>query len=489
MASGVESEIKLEVATPEEARAALARIGAERVRPRHFEDNLIFDDAASSLLGSGQTLRLRRTDAGGVLTHKGPRRDREGVKTRPERETAVADADALQAILEAMGLVPMFRYQKYREVYHWDARGDRGGRDAHRRLPGDRRPDRGDPSGGRPPGLRVLGLHPRLLRRPLLRAGGHGEHGVSLKAMVLAAGLGMRMRPLTLLAAKPALPVLNRPLLHWTLETLARAGVRQVVVNTHHLPGSVRRAAGDGRAFGLEVTYAHERRILGTGGGPRAVRGFFGDEPFLLVNGDVLFDFDLAAVVARHRASGARATLVLKDIPDVEAYGGVVTRRDGSIVSIAGLPRPAAGREALFTGVHVLDPALLDRLPPGPSDSVRHLYAPLLAEGALCSACASGPHGTISAVRRCTSPPRSPCCRGASAAPRERPSCIPRRASTRGRGSAAPWWAGALSSARERRWTKACSGTASASAREHAWRRPSWRRAPGWREPKASKAG
>ena len=120
MASGVDSEFKLEVATPEEARAALARIGAERVRPRHFEDNLIFDDAASSLLGSGQTLRLRRTDAGGVLTHKGPRRDREGVKTRPERETAVADADALQAILEAMGLFPMFRYQKYREVYHWD---------------------------------------------------------------------------------------------------------------------------------------------------------------------------------------------------------------------------------------------------------------------------------------------------------------------------------------------------------------------------------
>lgn len=199
--------------------------------------------------------------------------------------------------------------------------------------------------------------------------------------MVLAAGLGMRMRPLTLLAAKPALPVLNRPLLHWTLETLARAGVREVIVNTHHLPATVRRAAGDGRAFGLRVTYAHERTILGTGGGPRAVRGFFGREPFLLVNGDVLFDFDLAAVAARHRASGARATLVLKDIPDVEAYGGVVTRRDGTIVAIAGMPRPAPGRQALFTGVHVIDPALLDRLPPGPSDSVRHLYVPLLAEG------------------------------------------------------------------------------------------------------------
>lgn len=199
--------------------------------------------------------------------------------------------------------------------------------------------------------------------------------------MVLAAGLGTRLRPLTLLAAKPVLPVLNRPLLHWTLEHLARHGVREVMVNTHHLPGTVRRSLGDGTAFGLELSYSHERTILGTGGGPRKVRGFFGGEPFLIVNGDVLFDYDLGAVVARHRAAGARATLVLKDHPDVEAYGGVVTGRDGWIRAIAGLPRPAPGRGSLFTGVHVLDPALLDRLPPGPSDSVRQLYAPLLAEG------------------------------------------------------------------------------------------------------------
>jgi NDP-sugar pyrophosphorylase family protein len=200
--------------------------------------------------------------------------------------------------------------------------------------------------------------------------------------MVLAAGLGTRMRPLTLLAAKPVLPVLNRPLLHWTLERLARDGVRDVIVNTHHRPASVRRALGDGRAFGLRLTYAHERRILGTGGGPRAVRAFFGREPFLLVNGDVLFDFDLAAIVAHHRASGASVTLVLKEHEEVKAYGGVITRGDGSILSIAGLPRPVPGKGALFTGVHVLDPALLERLPPGPSDSVRDLYAPLLAEGA-----------------------------------------------------------------------------------------------------------
>jgi len=199
--------------------------------------------------------------------------------------------------------------------------------------------------------------------------------------MVLAAGLGTRLRPLTLRRAKPALPVLNRPLLHWTLARLAQAGVTEVVVNLHHRPASVRRAVGDGRAFGLRVRFSHERRILGTGGGPRRVRGVFGDAPFLLVNGDVIFDFDLRAFIDRYRRSGARVALGLQPNPDPRRYGPVVMDRRGRIVSLAGLPRPARGRPWLFIGIHLLDPRLLDRLPAGPSDSVRHLYAPLVAEG------------------------------------------------------------------------------------------------------------
>jgi mannose-1-phosphate guanylyltransferase len=201
--------------------------------------------------------------------------------------------------------------------------------------------------------------------------------------MVLAAGLGLRMRPLTLLRAKPVLPVLNRPLVHWTLERLARHGVRDVVVNLHHLPASVTGAVGDGRAFGLRIRYARERELLGTAGGPRAVRGLFGHEPVLLVNGDVLFDFDLEALVARHRASGARATLALRPNPDPRTYGAVVTDGRGRIRAIGDRPRRRRGVVSLFTGVHVLDPALLERLPRGPSDSVRDLYVPLLEEGAL----------------------------------------------------------------------------------------------------------
>jgi NDP-sugar pyrophosphorylase family protein len=199
--------------------------------------------------------------------------------------------------------------------------------------------------------------------------------------MILAAGLGTRMRPLTLDRAKPVLPVLNRPLLHWTLEMLAAHGVGEAMINLHYLPRTVRAAVGDGRAFGIEVSYSYEREILGTGGGPRKVRRWIGDEPLLLLNGDVVFDFDLTALRRRHERSGAPATLALIPNPDPRHYSPVITGPGGDVRSLAGLPRPARGTVSMFTGVHILDPALLDRLPRGPSDTVRHLYAPLIAEG------------------------------------------------------------------------------------------------------------
>jgi NDP-sugar pyrophosphorylase family protein len=202
-----------------------------------------------------------------------------------------------------------------------------------------------------------------------------------MKAMVLAAGLGRRMRPLTLLRAKPVLPVLNRPLLHWTLELLARHGVTDVVVNLHHLPHTVTDSLGDGAVFGLRIRYSHEQKILGTAGGPRAVRDVFGDEPFLLVNGDMLFDFDVGRVLDHHRETGARATLALLRNPDPRVYGPIVTDRGGNVLSLAGRPRRARGTVSLFSGVHVLDPALLDLLPEGPADTVLDLYVPLVAEG------------------------------------------------------------------------------------------------------------
>lgn len=119
MAESVETEIKLRMAGPEAARAAVARLGARLQKPRHFEDNLLLDDREGSLRAAGSILRLRRVPEGGVLTHKGPRFSAAGLKSRRERETRVADPDVLQDILEQLGLRKVFRYQKYREIYEW----------------------------------------------------------------------------------------------------------------------------------------------------------------------------------------------------------------------------------------------------------------------------------------------------------------------------------------------------------------------------------
>jgi NDP-sugar pyrophosphorylase family protein len=197
--------------------------------------------------------------------------------------------------------------------------------------------------------------------------------------MLLAAGLGLRLRPLTLLLAKPALPVLNRPLIHWTLEALQAAGVDEVVINLHHLPRSVTEAVGDGSAFGLRVRWSRERQILGTGGGPRRVRRLLGDEPVLLVNGDMVMELDLGRLVARHRRGSARATLGLRPNPDPKRYAPVITGPGGRVLALRGRPRGVRGTASMFAGVHVLDPALLERLPPGASDTVGDLY-PLLIE-------------------------------------------------------------------------------------------------------------
>jgi adenylate cyclase class 2 len=116
-----ETEIKLRVADVSAARETLLRAGAVLVRERHFEDNVLFDDRAGTLRASGTVLRLRTTPGGGVLTFKGPREDRDGLKSREERESAVDDPAALRVILKRLGYRPVFRYQKYRES--WRHRG------------------------------------------------------------------------------------------------------------------------------------------------------------------------------------------------------------------------------------------------------------------------------------------------------------------------------------------------------------------------------
>jgi mannose-1-phosphate guanylyltransferase len=201
--------------------------------------------------------------------------------------------------------------------------------------------------------------------------------------MILAAGLGTRMRPLSALRAKPALPVLNRPLLHYTLEKLAALGIHDVAINTHHRPDSIRQAVRSARQPGLRIHYSHERRLLGSIGGVRKLRRFFGDEPALLLNGDMVFDFDLPRLIERHCRAGALASVSLQPFPEHGRYGSVVTDARGRIRSFGGYPGAAGGSAWHFTGVHVIEPRILERLAPGYAETARDLYGPLLEEGAL----------------------------------------------------------------------------------------------------------
>ena len=210
---------------------------------------------------------------------------------------------------------------------------------------------------------------------------------MTIVGMVLCAGLGTRLRPLTSRLPKPAAPVCGLPLLRYTFALLAGAGARRAVVNVHHLAEPMADvAAATARAAGLELAISREPLIAGTGGALREARSALrGADAIVLVNGDILFDVDLAAALAAHRASGALATMVLMPMPPGASYASVELDAAGAVRRIAG--RFGPGGEALtpwhFTGVHVLTPALLTRVPADPFevDVNRHVYPPLMAEG------------------------------------------------------------------------------------------------------------
>ena len=122
-----------------------------------------------------------------------------------------------------------------------------------------------------------------------------------MKAMVLAAGLGTRLRPLTYEITKPMVPVLDRPVMEHILDLLSRHGFDEVIANLHYFPETIR------EHFGERISYRFEEELLGTAGGVRACAEFFGDEPFLVISGDALTDIDLSALAARHRESGGVA--------------------------------------------------------------------------------------------------------------------------------------------------------------------------------------
>jgi mannose-1-phosphate guanylyltransferase len=186
-----------------------------------------------------------------------------------------------------------------------------------------------------------------------------------MKAMVMAAGLGTRLRPLTDFLPKPMVPIANRPVLHHLLNLLARHDIREVGVNIHVFPDLIKRYFGDGSALGMSIRWSEEPTLLGTAGGTKQLEDFWGRETILITSGDGLHDVDVTALLGHHVRTGGLATLAVKPVDDPSSYGVVILDRDTRIRGFQEKPsRDEAKSDLANCGVYVIEPELLDRVPP-----------------------------------------------------------------------------------------------------------------------------
>ena len=238
--------------------------------------------------------------------------------------------------------------------------------------------------------------------------------------MILAAGYGTRLWPLTLDRAKPALPFMGRPLVGYVAEYLARFGCGEIIVNLHHRPESVRAALGDGRDFGVRLSYIEEPVILGTSGAIDNARAYLEGDTFIAVNGKIATDIDLRAALATHRRERALATLVLRRNVERERYSTIEVE-DNLIKSFGGYPafasdnagsansvsEPGSAQSVddaplMFTGIQILEPRIFDYIPRGVfSHSVTDVYLPAIAHGERIAAhIGGGMWHELSTIRR-----------------------------------------------------------------------------------------
>jgi len=221
-----------------------------------------------------------------------------------------------------------------------------------------------------------------------------------MKALVLSAGRGERLMPLTATAPKPIVEVGGRPLIHYPLGMLARAGVTDVAINVHHLAAEVQRALGRGDAMGVRITYAPETTLLGTGGPLVGLREFFGNETFAILNCDTIIDLDLLALAEFHHKRGGLATLVMRESNVPEAYSRIEIDTDARVRRMRLLMRRAAAEfkdygpaldapdvarlhAYMYCGVLLCEPALFELMPATqpPFSLMGELFAPLLVRG------------------------------------------------------------------------------------------------------------
>jgi mannose-1-phosphate guanylyltransferase len=204
-----------------------------------------------------------------------------------------------------------------------------------------------------------------------------------MKAMILAAGLGTRLRPITYEFPKPMVPVLGRPIMAHAVNLLQAHGFEDVIANLHWFPDTIRDHFGDGSEHGVSLDYSHEEKLLGTAGGVRNVSGFFDDQSFLVISGDALTDIDLREMRAVHQAHDGLATLALRRVRDASEYGVVILDRDDRIQGFQEKPAPGEELSDLANcGIYMFRPEIFDYFPEEPfADWAMDVFPALLDAG------------------------------------------------------------------------------------------------------------
>jgi mannose-1-phosphate guanylyltransferase len=218
-----------------------------------------------------------------------------------------------------------------------------------------------------------------------------------MKAMILAAGKGTRVRPITHTTPKPMIPIMQKPVMEFLLELLRQHGFNQIMVNVSHLSEEIENYFRDGQRFGVQIAYSFEGRIedgeligdaLGSAGGLKRIQDFqpFFDDTFVVLCGDALIDLDLGEAVRRHKGKGAMASMITKRVPpdQVSSYGVVVSDPDGRVLSFQEKPSVEdAASDMINTGIYIFEPEVFDFIPSGePFDIGSELFPKLVEAGA-----------------------------------------------------------------------------------------------------------
>jgi NDP-sugar pyrophosphorylase family protein len=203
-----------------------------------------------------------------------------------------------------------------------------------------------------------------------------------MKAMILAAGLGTRLRPLTEEISKPMVPIVNRPVMEHIVELLRQHGFRDIYVNLHYHPDVITNHFDDGSYWNISINYSYEEELLGTAGGVKKLGGKLGDDTFLVISGDALTDLNLTGLIEFHKARGGLATLVITPVADPSKYGVVITAEDGRILGFQEKPsRQDAKSLVANSGIYVFEPKVLEMIPEGEFyDFGRNLFPRFLEE-------------------------------------------------------------------------------------------------------------